>query len=198
MDGKRKEAVKDEANKDKGDKDNETGEVLKKIEEKPLEKMSETELLQEINEFREKSEKNYDQYLRAHAEMDNIIKRNKKDKEEWIKYSNETLIKELLTVIDNLEKAIAHSGDDRSVQALREGVELTLKGLKSTLAKSGLEEIVSIGKPFDPNFHHAVSEQESEDIEPGVVLSEFQKGYILHQRLIRPAMVIISKEKSKG
>jgi molecular chaperone GrpE len=198
MDEKGKEAVKDETDKDKGNRDNETGEGLKKIEEKPLEKMSETELLQEINEFREKSEKTYDQYLRAQAEMENIIKRNKKDKEEWIKYSNETLIKELLTVIDNLEKAIAHSGDDKSVQALREGVELTLKGLKSTLAKSGLEEIVSIGKPFDPNFHHAVSEQESEDMEPGVVLSEFQKGYILHQRLIRPAMVIISKEKSKG
>jgi molecular chaperone GrpE len=198
MDEKGKEAVKDEANKDKGDKDNETGEGMKKIEEKPLEKMSETELLQEINEFREKSEKNYDQYLRAQAEMENILKRNKKDKEEWIKYSNETLIKELLTVIDNLEKAIAHSGDDKSVQALREGVELTLKGLKSTLAKSGLEEISSIGKPFDPNFHHAVSEQEDENVEPGTVLSEFQKGYILHQRLIRPAMVIISKEKSKG
>jgi molecular chaperone GrpE len=67
--------------------------------------------------------------------------------------------------------------------------------LKNTLAKSGLEEIVSIGKPFDPNFHHAVSEQEDENAEAGVVINEYQKGYSLHQRLIRPAMVVISKGK---
>jgi len=165
------------------------------IEEKLLENMTETELLQKLEEFREKAEKNYDQYVRSQAEIENIIKRNKKDKEEWIKYSNETLIKDLLTVIDNLEKAISHSNNENSLQALREGVELTLKGLKNTLAKSGLEEIVSIGKPFDPNFHHAVSEQEDEDAEPGVIINEFQKGYNLNKRLIRPAMVIISKGK---
>jgi len=168
---------------------------LIEIEEKPLEKLSEAELLKEINEFREKSEKNYDQYLRAQAEIENIIKRNKKDKEDWIKYSNETLVKELLPVLDHLEMAIAHSNDDVSVKALKEGVELTLKGLKNTLAKSGLEEVVSVGRPFDPNFHHAVSEQGDENTEPGVVISEFQKGYTLNQRLIRPAMVVISKRK---
>lgn len=168
------------------------------IEEKLLEKMSEPELIQKIEEFREKAEKNYDQYVRAQAEIENIIKRNKKDREEWIKYSTETLIKDLLPVIDNLENAISHSNNENSLQALREGVELTLKGLKDTLAKSGLEEIDSIGKPFDPNFHHAVSEQEDENTEPGIVINEFQKGYNLNQRLIRPAMVIISKGKPKS
>jgi len=168
------------------------------IEEKLLEKMPEQELLKKIEEFREKAEKNYDQYLRAQADIENIIKRNKKEKEEWIKYSTENLIKDLLPVIDNLEKAIAHSNNEDSLQALREGVELTLKGLKNTLAKSGLEEIVSIGKPFDPNFHHAVYEQADENTEPGVVIDEFQKGYNLNQRLIRPAMVIISKGRTKA
>jgi len=168
------------------------------IEEKLLEKMPESELLQKIEEFREKADKNYDQYVRAQAEIENIIKRNKKEKEEWIKYSTETLIKDLLPVIDNLEKAISHSNKEDSLQALREGVELTLKGLKSTLSKSGLEEVVSLGKPFDPNFHHAVSEQEDKNTEPGVVINEFQKGYSLHQRLIRPAMVIISKGRPKA
>jgi molecular chaperone GrpE len=167
------------------------------IEEKLLEKMPESELLQKIEEFREKADKNYDQYVRAQAEIENIIKRNKKEKEEWIKYSTETLIKDLLPVIDNLEKAIRHSNNEDSLQALREGVELTLKGLKDTLSRSGLEEIVSLGKPFDPNYHHAISEQEDENTEPGVVINEFQKGYNLHQRLIRPAMVIISKGRPK-
>jgi molecular chaperone GrpE len=167
------------------------------IEEKLLEKMPESELLQKIEEFREKADKNYDQYVRAQAEIENITKRNRKEKEEWIKYSTENLIKDLLPVIDNLEKAISHSNNEDSLQALREGVELTLKGLKNTLSKSGLEEIVSLGKPFDPNYHHAISEQEDENSEPGVVINEFQKGYNLHQRLIRPAMVIISKGRSK-
>jgi len=199
MNEKRKAVVKIEVNNEEsGHHDDVTPEGQKAIEENPLEKMSETELLQQINEFREKSEKNYDQYLRAKAEIDNIIKRNKKDKEEWIKYSNETLIKELLSVIDNLEKAILHSNDENALKALREGVEMTLKGLKDTLAKSGLEEIVSEGKSFDPFYHHAVMEQEDENIEAGIIVNELQKGYSLNQRLIRPAMVIISKGKSKG
>jgi molecular chaperone GrpE len=197
----KEKSVKIEVNKEEqGYQDNaapEEAEQHELIEEKLLEKMPESELLQKIEEFREKAEKNYDQYVRAQAEIENIIKRNKKDKEEWIKYSTETLIKDLLIVIDNLEKAVSHSNDENSLQALREGVELTLKGLKNTLAKSGLEEIVSIGKPFDPNFHHAVSEQEDGNTEQGIIINEFQKGYSLHQRLIRPAMVIISKGKPK-
>jgi molecular chaperone GrpE len=197
MNDKRKQVVENEGKKpESGDHDAAKTDEMKEIEEKPLEKMSEADLLTEINEFREKSEKNYDLYLRSQAEIENIIKRNKKEKEDWIKYSNETLIKELLTVLDNLEMAIAHSTDESSVKALREGVELTLKGLRSTLSKSGLEEVSSLGKPFDPNFHHAVSEQVDEKTESGTVLSEFQKGYLLNQRLIRPAMVVISKQKS--
>lgn len=195
-------SVKIHVNQEESDRDDdnvksEGAEQHELIEEKLLEKMSEAELVQKIEEFREKAENNYDQYLRAQAEIENIVKRNKKEKEEWIKYSTETLIKSLLPVIDNLEKAVSHINDENPLQALREGVELTLKGLKNTLVKSGLEEIVSMGKPFDPNFHHAVSEQEDENVEPGTVINEFQKGYSLNQRLIRPAMVIVSKGRSK-
>lgn len=197
--GGREKVVKIHVNKDKTDSQGngapEGEEKHELIEEKLLENMSEEELIQKLEEFRDKSEKNYNQYLRAQADIENIIKRNKKDKEEWIKYSNEKLIKELLPVIDNLEKAISHSNDENSLPALREGVELTLKGLKDTLEKSGLEQIVSLGKPFDPNFHHAISEQEDQNTEAGVIINEFQKGYILNQRLIRPAMVVISKGK---
>ncbi len=176
-------------------------EVKKREEEKipdtrPLDKLTKTELLKMAKELKDKSEKDYDRFLRAQAECDNIIKRNKKEREDWIKYSNETLIKEILPVIDNLEKAVSHSRDENSIHALREGIELTLKSLKDALAKSGLEEVNAEGKYFDPCLHHAVSEREDEKVKAGIVLGELQKGYKLNQRLIRPAMVVLSKGKS--
>ena len=161
----------------------------------PLEKMTKDELLQTVKGLQEKSEKDHDLYLRARAEVDNILKRNKREKEEWVKFSNESIIKELLSVLDNLEMAISHSNDENSLHALREGVELTLKGLRDILNKSGLEEIKARGEPFDPCFHHAVSAEEDENVEDGVILKELQKGYTLHERLIRPAMVVLSKGK---
>ncbi|MDB9823164.1 nucleotide exchange factor GrpE [Deltaproteobacteria bacterium] len=165
---------------------------------KSLEKMSKTELLDHIKELQDKSDNDYDRFLRAQAEIDNILKRNKKEKEEWVKYSNETLIKKILPVMDNLEKAVSHSKDENSLHALSEGVELTLKGLKDTFVKSGLEEVKAEGEPFDPCFHHAVSERNDENVEAGIILDELEKGYTLNQRLIRPAMVILSKGKSEG
>ncbi len=159
----------------------------------PLEEMSPDELIKKVEEVKEESKENYDRYLRSQAEMDNIIKRNKKEKEDLIKYSNESLIKDLLQVIDNLENALNHSENENSLNALVEGVELTLKGLKDTLAKSGLEEVKTLGEEFDPCFHHAVQQEESDSVEKGKILKEFQKGYVLNQRLIRPAMVVISK-----
>jgi molecular chaperone GrpE len=166
-----------------------------KAKEKPLEKMTKPELLQKINELQEESEKNHDLYLRSEAEIENIKKRNKKEKEDWVKYANETLVKEILPVIDNLEMAISHAHNENSLHALREGVELTLKGLRDTLEKSGLEEVKAEGEPFDPSYHHAVSEQEDQNVEAGIILQELQKGYTLNKRLIRPAMVVVSRGK---
>ena len=160
---------------------------------RPLNRLAKTELLKLAKELKEKSEKDYDRFLRAQAECDNIIKRNKKEKEEWIKYSNETLIKDLLPVIDNLERAISHATDANSADALREGIELILRGLKDALVKSGLEEVKAAGKQFDPSLHHAVSTREDTEVEAGIVLDELQKGYTLNKRLIRPAMVVLSK-----
>jgi molecular chaperone GrpE len=173
-------------------------EESEKVDEKPLEKMTKSELLEKINELQEASEKNHDLHLRSEAEIENIKKRNRKDKEEWVKYASETLIKEILPVMDNLEMAISHSQDENSIQALREGVELTLKGLRDVLGKSGLEEVKAEGEPFDPNYHHAVSEQADENVEAGIILQELQKGYMLKKRLIRPAMVIVSKGGPDG
>ena len=162
-------------------------------EEKAPEEMTKKELIQKVNELQEESKKHYDLYLRSEAEIDNIRKRNKKEKEDWIRYANETLIKDILPVIDNLEMAISHTKNEDALQALREGVELTLKGLKDTLEKSGLEEVKTEGEPFDPCYHHAVSEKEDQSTEPGTIVQELQKGYTLKQRLIRPAMVVVCK-----
>jgi molecular chaperone GrpE len=159
----------------------------------PLEEMSTEELIQKIDQMKEASDKHHEMYLRAQAEVENIKRRSKKDKEDLIKYANENLIKDLLSVLDNLELALDHADNENSHPALKEGVELTLKGLKNTLEKSGLAEVKAIGEIFDPNVHQAVSQEEDDKAGEGVIIRELQRGYTLNQRLIRPAMVVVSK-----
>jgi molecular chaperone GrpE len=163
---------------------------------KALQGMTKEDLLEKLEEVRTVSQKNYDLYLRSQAEIENIKKRHKKEKEDWLKYANESLIRELLPSLDNLEKALAHANHKHPVHALREGVELTLKGLKDALTKSGLEEVTARGEAFDPCFHEAVSQIEDDRVKPGTVVEELQKGYVLNKRLIRPAMVVVSKAGS--
>jgi molecular chaperone GrpE len=162
-------------------------------EERPLEEMTKAELLAAVKDLQEKADRHYDLYLRLLADMENVKKRNAKERGEWHKYANEALIKEILPVVDNLEKAIIHSQDANGLHALREGVELTLKGLKDALTRSGVQEVEALGIPFDPCFHEAVSQLEDQKVEAGVVLQELQKGYILNGRLIRPSVVVVSK-----
>ncbi len=161
----------------------------------PLKKMTKAQLVEKVKKIQESAGNNYDLYIRSQAEMDNMKKRFQKEKEDLARYANETLIKQLLPALDNLEKAIANSQDKKSSVALAEGVELTHKGLLDTLKKNGVEEVKAVGEPFDPNFHEAVSGQEDDNVEPGTVLHELQKGYMLNERLIRPAMVVVSKGK---
>jgi molecular chaperone GrpE len=163
-------------------------------EEIPLSEMTKKQLIERISEVQALADSNMDNYLRSQAEMENMKKRFQKDKQELIKYGNETLTKQLLPVADNLEKALDHSKDEKSLEALREGVDLTLKGLLDVLEKAGVEVVKSVGEPFDPNFHEAVSEQADDNAAPGTVVKELQKGYLLNQRLIRPAMVIVNKK----
>lgn len=175
------------------------GESKKGSDEKSnLKKLTKAELLEKIDELQQEVNKQYDLFVRSQADMDNLKKRSKKEKEEWVKFANETLIKNLLPVMDNLENAISHSHNGNSVETLREGVELTLKGLKDTLEKAGLKEIHAQGQPFDPCFHEAVSQQEDDRVPAGVVLHELQKGFSLNERLIRPAMVVVSKGGSES
>ncbi len=162
----------------------------------PLEKMTKEELIDRIGAIQELADKNYELYVRSQAEIENMRKRFQKDKQDLAKFANDTIIKQLLPVADNLEKAIAHAMDANSLDALREGINLTLKGLLDTLEKNGVERVEALNQPFDPNFHEAVSEAENNAVEPGTVLNEFQKGYTLNKRLIRPAMVVVSRKNS--
>ena len=180
------EELKEQPGERDKESDNEEHEI-------PLEKMTKRQLLNKVKEVQETADKNFDLYVRSQAEIDNLKKRFQRDKTELCKFSNESLIKKLLSVGDNLEKAIAHSENDNSLDVLREGVELTLKGLMDTLEREGLESVKALEEPFDPNFHEAVSELQDNSAKPGTVIQELQKGYILNQRLIRPAMVIVSK-----
>ena len=163
-------------------------------EEIPLTKMTKAKLIEKIEKVQEASDKNLDLYIRSQAEIDNLKKRYQKERQGLVKFANESLIKQLLPVVDNLEKAITHSQDEDSIEAIREGIDLTLKGLTDILQKAGVETVEAVGEQFDPNFHEAVSEMADDGVEPGTVIKDLQKGYILNQRLIRPSMVIVSKK----
>jgi molecular chaperone GrpE len=174
---------------------NEEGAGVSEQGDRSLDQLTKEELLEKLQELQKESEKNYDLYLRSQAEMENVKKRNRKDKEDWLKFATESLIKEILPVLDNLEKALSHSKNENTVHALKEGIHLTIKGLKDTLSKSGLGEVKALGEPFDPCFHEAVSEMDDPKAKPGIVIKELQKGYTLNSRLIRPAMVVVNRQK---
>jgi molecular chaperone GrpE len=163
-------------------------------EEIPITKMTKAQLIKKIETVQEASDKNLDLYIRSQAEIDNLKKRYQKERQDLVKFANESLIKQLLPVVDNLEKAITHSQDEDSIEAIREGIDLTLKGLTDILQKAGVKTVEAVGEQFDPNFHEAVSEMADDGVEPGTVIKDLQKGYILNQRLIRPSMVIVSKK----
>jgi molecular chaperone GrpE len=164
---------------------------------KALEKLTPQELREKARELQKESEKNFDLYLRSQAEIENLRKRNRKEREDYFKFANESLIKDMLPVLDNLATALSHSDSDNNVHALKEGIRLTLKGLKDTLSKSGLEEVKALGELFDPCFHEAVSEMDDPKAKPGTVITELQKGYTLNTRLIRPAMVVVNRQKAR-
>ena len=137
-----------------------------------------------------------DKYMRLAAEFENYKRRAQRDQSDSIRYGNESLIKSLLPTLDNLERAIKSGTDAGASGALIEGVELTHKQFLETVAKLGVRQVSSEGAEFDPNIHQAVAQVESETAAPNTVVEEFQKGYFLHDRILRPAMVTVAKEKS--
>ncbi len=136
---------------------------------------------------------NWDKFLRERADLENYRKRVQKEKEELLKYGNESLILEILPAMDNMERALEHASEE-SMAAIVEGIKLTLSMLQSALKKFGVVPVETVpGAPFDPAFHQAMNQVETADQEPNTVVSEFQKGYLLNERLLRPAMVSVAK-----
>lgn len=137
-----------------------------------------------------------DDLLRVQAEMQNLRRRTEQDVERAHKFGLEKFSIELLTVMDNLERALisAADHDDETVKAIHEGVDLTLKSFSDCFSKFNIEAVDPLGEPFDPAMHQAMTIQENPDVEPNTVIAVMQKGYTLHGRVIRPAMVVVSKE----
>jgi molecular chaperone GrpE len=151
------------------------------------------ELMKQLSEAEQKSAQNWDRILRMQAEMENASRRTERDVANAHKYALEKFVNELLPVIDNLERTIAAAQESKvDAKAILEGVDLTLKMLHSVMEKVGVKQVNPLNETFNPLFHEAVSIQESGS-KPGQVLAVLQKGYLLNDRLVRPAMVVVSK-----
>jgi molecular chaperone GrpE len=157
------------------------------------------ELEEQVAAAQAEARENHDRMLRLAAEFENYKKRTAREMEDLKKYATENLIRQLLTVVDNLERAIASaSTDDKNGQSVVDGVALTLSEVMKILEQHHVSPIESLGVPFDPSFHQAMCQEESEDHPPNTVVQEFQKGYMIHDRLLRPAMVVVSKAAQNG
>ncbi len=165
------------------------------VQEDPVEEVSQEELLKaKVEELEAANAELKDQMLRRQAELDNFRKRLIRDKEDAIQFANENLMRDLLTFLDNMERAIAACKQGGDVKSLIEGLEMTQSQLMSTLDKNwGLKAIESVGQEFDPSLHEACMMAIDENLEKETVLEEFQKGYTLHDRVIRPSKVKIGK-----
>lgn len=133
----------------------------------------------------------HERFVRVTADFDNYRKRAAKEREETVKLANERLLKELLPVVDNLERAIQAGGADG--EGLLAGVRMVHKQFLEVLGRSGVKQFSALGEPFDPNVHDALMQQESADVPAGTVLTEMLKGYFLNERLVRPAAVVVAK-----
>ena len=154
------------------------------------------ELKEELARKEKEATDNYDKYLRAVADLDNYKKRAIREKADIIKYGKEDVIKDILPFVDSLDRALAHA-DSSDVQSFKEGIKLIQEQLLSCLKKHGVEKIDSVGLDFDPNFHEAMMQVESEEHAENKVVNEVQKGYLLNGRLLRPSKVCVCKNINK-
>ena len=135
-----------------------------------------------------------ERYLRLYAEFDNYKKRAQRDQLDYTKFAAEKVIKELLPVVDNLERAVAHARGAKADPSIVDGLDLIVRQFRDALEKCGCEPIEAVGKPFDPAFHQALAQVESSNQEPGTVVEEAQRGYLLHGRILRPSLVTVSNK----
>ena len=155
---------------------------------------AEPTLADQLTASRAEAQKNWDLYLRERADLENFRKRAQRDKEELGKFANEGILRELVPAVDSLERALEHARQDGAGgETLLKGVELTLAQFQKVLEKFGVVAIKSLGEPFDPSRHEAMGQLESADQPANTVVQEYQKGYLLNDRLLRPALVMVAK-----
>jgi molecular chaperone GrpE len=141
---------------------------------------------------RKLADDNHERYMRVQADYDNFRRRSRLEKEDFAKYASMKLIEQLLPIVDNFERALAASQQAKDFDALIKGIEMTAKLLDQVLESEGLKSIESVNQPFNPDFHQAIMQVESEGHEEGIIVEEIQKGYMLKDKVIRPAMVKVS------
>lgn len=154
---------------------------------------AEEESVDETEELRKQLEAEQNKYLRLLADYDNFKRRTQKDREIANKFRSQSLLADLLPVLDNFERALSLQTTSEESASLLKGVEMVQKSLTEAVSREGLEEIKAVGEPFDPNFHQAVMQEKDDSAEAGTVLQELQKGYILKGRVLRPAMVKVNE-----
>jgi molecular chaperone GrpE len=151
------------------------------------------ELRQKLQEKTQEAEENYARLQRLAADMENLKKRQERERAELLQFANENLIKELLPVVDNLERALDHGRQLETPEAFLEGIERVYQGFLKALERFGVTPFDSVGQPFDPAFHNAMMQEEAPGVPDCRVIKELQKGYLMHQRLLRPAMVVVAR-----
>ena len=153
------------------------------------------EQLEELKARAANADEHWERLVRATADFDNFKKRAAREKQEAIRFANETLVEKLIPVLDNFDMALAATqiSTADAAQSLQTGVAMILQQFRTVLTDAGLEEINALGQEFDPNWHEAVAQQESADVPEGRVVQQLRKGYKLRDRLIRPASVIVAK-----
>jgi molecular chaperone GrpE len=151
----------------------------------------------ELQKKTKEAEEYRERLLRYAAEMENLKKRLEREKADLLQFANEKLIKELLPVVDNLELALEHGRQLETPESFLEGIEMVHQGLVKALVRFGVTPIDSVGQQFDPAFHNAVMQEEAPEVPDCTVLKELQKGYLLQNRLLRPAMVVVARNPEK-
>lgn len=153
-----------------------------------------------LTEQAEKSAEYWDRFVRLNAEFDNFKKRAARDRLEAIKYANESLLETLIPTLDNFEMAMmaVESASADSIDSLKQGITMVHKQLRDVIKEAGMEEIDAANQSFDPAWHEAISQQESDEVPEGQVIQQVRKGYKLKDRLIRPANVIVAKAKGES
>jgi molecular chaperone GrpE len=153
----------------------------------------EEDLMSRLREKEREAEENYDKYLRAEADLDNYRKRAARDRADAVKYGHEGLLKDILPLVDSLERASQQACNAKDMEAFREGLKMVQDQLNCCLEKHGVQQIDAVGKDFDPNVHEAILQVESVGHEHNQVVDEFEKGYFLNGRLLRPAKVSVCR-----